>query len=56
MSFGLVNGPVAVDIRQTLPLNGVHLLYGNDLAEDKVVVSLLVTDTPCMDQSLDPTA
>ena len=49
-SSDLVNGPVAVGIRQTLPFKSVHLLLGNDLAGDKVVVNPLVTDTPCMDQ------
>ena len=38
LSSDLVNGPVAVGIRQTLPFKGVHLLLGNDLAGDKVVV------------------
>ena len=37
LSSDLVKGPVAVGIRQTLPFKGVHLLLGNDLAEDKVV-------------------
>ena len=50
----LVNGPVAVGIRQTLHFKGVHLLLGNDLAGDKVVVNPLITDTPCIDQSPDP--
>ena len=54
LSSDLVNGPVAVGIRQTLPFKGVHLLLGNDLAGDKVVVNPLVPDTPCMDQSPDP--
>ena len=45
---------MAVGIRQTLPFKGVHLLLGNDLEGDKVVVNPLVTDTPCMDQSPDP--
>ena len=54
LSSDLVNDPVAVGIRQTLPFKGVHLLLGNDLAGDKVVVNPLVTDTPCMDQSPDP--
>ena len=53
MSSDLVNGPVAVGIRQTLPFKGVALLLGNDLAGDKIVVNPLVTDTPCMDQSPD---
>ena len=54
LSSDLVKGPVAVGIRQTLPFKGVHLLLGNDLAGDKVVVNPLVTDTPCMDQLPDP--
>ena len=54
LSSDLVNGPVAVGIRQTLPFKGVRLLLGNDLAGEKVVVNPLVTDTPCLDQSLDP--
>ena len=54
LSSDLVNGPVAVGIRQTLPFKGVHLLLGNNLAGDNVVVNPLVTDTPCMDQSTDP--
>ena len=54
LSSDLVKCPLAVGIRQTLPFKGVHLLLGNDLAGDKVVVNPLVTDTPCMDQSPDP--
>ena len=54
LSSDLVKGPVAVGIRQTLPFKGVHLLLGNDLAGDKVMVNPLVTDTPYMDQSPDP--
>ena len=54
LSSDLVKGPMAVGIRQTLPFKGVHLLLGDDLAGDKVVVNPLVTDMPCMDQSPDP--
>ena len=35
-------------------LKGVHLLLGNDLAGDKVVVNPLLTNTPCVDQPPDP--
>ena len=42
LSSDLVKGPVAVGIRQTLSFKGVHLLLGNDLAGDKVVVNPLV--------------
>ena len=38
LSSRLSTGPVAVGIRPSLPFQGVHLLLGNDLAEDKVVV------------------
>ena len=35
-------------------IKGVHLLLGNDLAGDKVVVNPLVTDTPNIGQTDDP--
>ena len=54
LSSDLVNGPVAVGIRQILSFKGDHLLLSTDLAGDKVVVYPLVTDTPCMDQPPDP--
>ena len=54
LSSDLVTGLVAVGIRPSLPLKGVHLLLGNDLAGDKVVVIRLLTSTPCVDQPLDP--
>ena len=54
LSPDLVNGPMAVGIRQILPFKGVHLLLGNDLAGDSVVSNPLVTDTSCMDQSPGP--
>ena len=54
LSSDLVNGPVAVGIRQTLPFKDVHFLFGNDLAGEEVVVNPLVTDTLCMDQPPDP--
>ena len=54
LSSDLVKGPVAVGIRPSLPFKGIHLLLGNDLAGDKVVVNPLLTSTPCVDQPLDP--
>ena len=50
----LVTGLVADVIRPSLPFKGVHLLLGNDLAGDKVVVNPLLTSTPCVDQPPDP--
>ena len=49
LSSDLVVGLVAVGIRP-LPFKGDHLLFGNDLAEDKVVVNPLLTTIPCIDQ------
>ena len=54
LSLDLVNGLVAVGIRHSLTFKGVHLLLGNDLAGDKVVVNPLLTSTPCVDQPPDP--
>ena len=54
LSSDLVSGPVAVGIRPSLPFKGVHLLLGNDLAGDKVVVNPLLTNTPWEDQLPDP--
>ena len=54
LSSDLVTGLVAVGIRPSLPFKGVHLLLGNDLAGDKVVVDLFLTSTPCVDQLPDP--
>ena len=54
LSSDLVKGPVAVGIRPSLPFKGIHLLLGNDLAGDKVVVNPLLTSTPCVYQPPDP--
>ena len=45
---------MAVGVRPSLPFKGVHLLLGNDLAGDKVVVNPLLTNIPCIDQPPDP--
>jgi hypothetical protein len=54
LASDLVSGPVTVGAVTSLPIEGVHLLLGNDLAGDKVVVNPLVTDKPCLDQKVDP--
>ena len=51
LSSDLVNGPVAVGIRQ---LYLFRVFICSDLAGDKIVVNPLVTDIPCMDRSPDP--
>ena len=54
LSSDLVTGPVVIGITPSLPFKSVHLLLGNDLAGDKVVVNPLVTDTPNIGQTDDP--
>ena len=54
LSSDLVTELVVVGITPSLPFKGVHLLLGNDLAGDKVVVNPLVTDTPNIGQTDDP--
>ena len=54
LSSDLGTGLVAVGIRPTLPFKGVHMLLGNNLAGDKVVVDQLLTSTSCVDQPPDP--
>ena len=36
------------------PFEGVHLILGNDLAVDKVVVNAIVTEKPSSDKCPDP--
>ena len=45
---------MVIGFTPSLPFKGVHLLLGNDLAGDKVVVNPLVTDTPNIGQTDDP--
>ena len=54
LSSDLVTGLVVIGITPSLPFKGVHLLLGNDLAGDKIVVNPLVTDTPNIGQTEDP--
>ena len=54
LKSNLVTGPVKVGIQPSLPFEGVHLILGNDLAGDKVVVNAVVTQKPCLEQSPDP--
>ena len=54
LTSDLVTGLVVIGITPSLPFKGVHLLLGNDLAGDKVVVNPLVTDTPNIGQTDDP--
>ena len=50
----LVSGPVTVGARPSLPIEGVHLILGNDLAGDKVVVNPVMTEKPEVITTIDP--
>lgn len=40
----LINGPVIVGIRPSLPIKGVSLLLGNDLADGRVIAAPIVSN------------
>ena len=46
LSSGFVSGPVTVGIVTKLPMRGISMLLGNDLAGSKVLPSPVVSDTP----------
>ena len=46
----LLSGPVTVGIRSSLPIDGIHFLFGNNLPGGKVVPSPFVTDKPKMEE------
>lgn len=53
----IVSGPVIVGIRTSLPVEGVQLMLGNDLAinvNHNVVVSTLLTSTRSDEKVIDP--
>ena len=49
LSSDLVSGEVVVAIQDSLPIEGVELLLGNDLAGDKVSVHPIVSNTPSLE-------
>ncbi|PWI46234.1 hypothetical protein CEE45_17880, partial [Candidatus Heimdallarchaeota archaeon B3_Heim] len=46
----LIKGDVIVGLKASLPIEGISLLLGNDLAGDKVTVEPQVNDKPCNDK------
>ena len=54
LASDLVSGPVTVGVRSVLLVDGVHLLLGNHLAGDKVVINPIVTDKPVLEEVYDP--
>lgn len=46
LKSGLVSGVVTVGVRPTLPVEGVSMLLGNDLARNKVIEDPIVVNHP----------
>ncbi|KAI2655642.1 Transposon Ty3-I Gag-Pol polyprotein [Labeo rohita] len=53
LTSDLVSGPVKVGVRSRLPVEGVSLILGNDLAGGKVFPHPIVAETPVCDPKLD---
>ena len=49
----LVSGPVIVGVRPKLPIEGVSMLLGNDLAGIKVIPDPIVSKEPCVADDTD---
>ena len=49
----LVSGPVMVGTRPSLPLQGVKLILGNDLAREKVMVNQCMSPNPQLSTGLE---
>ena len=47
LKSGLVSGPVVIGVRPKLPIKGVSMLLGNDLAGEKVLPEPIVSNKPC---------
>ena len=47
----LVSGPVKIGVRPELPVKGVSMLLGNDLAGGKVFPDPIVTGKPCLQEN-----
>ena len=45
-SFELVSGSVVVGVRSSLPVQGIEMILGNDLAGGKVEPNPCVSDVP----------
>ena len=52
----LVSGPIVVGIQPTLPVEGVSLLLGNNLAGSKVMVDPCLSSLPCISDSTTETS
>ena len=51
LMLNLVSAPITVGVRPTLPVEGVSLLLGNDLAGEMVMANLCLSSLPCVSDS-----
>jgi len=49
----LVTGPVVVGVRPSLPVEGIAMLLGNDLAGEKVTPDPILSENPCVEEDCD---
>ena len=56
LKLDLVSGPTIVGVRPTLPVKGVNLLLGNDLAGSRVNVNHCLSSDPCVSDSTNETS
>jgi len=52
----IISGIVTVGLRPSLPIKGVAMILGNDLAGDRVVGDPQVTEAPCLMTQKEPNA
>ena len=46
ISSSLINGNIVIGMRPSLPVEGISLTHGNDLAGEKVIVDPRVVEKP----------
>ena len=53
LKSNLVSGPVTVGVMSKLPIDGAHMLLGNDLAGKQILPGLIISDKPCTSLNFD---
>ena len=50
IKYSVINGNIVIDMRHSLPVEGISLILGNDLAGEKVMVDPRVVEKPRDDE------
>ena len=56
LSSDIIIGTVSVGLRPSLPVKGISMILGNDLAGERVVGNPQVSDAPCLTTQKEPSA